>query len=102
MISHITLGVGDIDDAMTFYRQFMEVIGWDEKFATRRSPPGPWAGFHPAGADRPLADSGGQHPLPIPFPEVEEQQLRANLTDLVREDPEKAARILNQWIARAG
>lgn len=54
MISHITLGVSDIDDAMTFYRQFMEVIGWEEKFATRRTPPGPWAGFRPAGAPGPL------------------------------------------------
>ena len=54
MISHITLGVPDLDRAMTFYRQFMEVLGWDEKFATRRSPPGPWAGWHPAGAERPL------------------------------------------------
>ena len=54
MIAHVTLGIGDIDDAMTFYRQFMEVLGWEEKFATRRSPPGPWAGFRPVGADRPL------------------------------------------------
>ncbi|GKY90198.1 VOC family protein [Sinisalibacter aestuarii] len=54
MIASVTLGVSDIDDAMTFYRQFMEVIGWDEKFATRRSPPGPWAGWHPLGAAGPL------------------------------------------------
>lgn len=54
MISHVTLGVSDIDDAMTFYRQFMEVVGWEEKFATRRVPPGPWAGFRPIGAARPL------------------------------------------------
>ncbi|MCB1356978.1 MAG: VOC family protein [Maritimibacter sp.] len=54
MISHVTLGIGDIDAAMTFYRQLMEGLGWEEKFATRRSPPGPWAGFHPAGSDRPL------------------------------------------------
>ena len=50
MFSHVTVGVGDIDAAMTFYRQFMEVLGWEEKFATRRSPPGPWAGFRPEGA----------------------------------------------------
>lgn len=54
MFSHVTIGVSDIDDAMTFYRQFMEVLGWEEKFATRRNPPGPWAGFHPAGASAPL------------------------------------------------
>lgn len=54
MISHVTLGIGDIDDAMTFYRQFMEVLGWEEKFATRRSPPGPWAGFRPQDAEGPL------------------------------------------------
>lgn len=54
MIASVTLGVPDLDRAMTFYRQFMEVIGWEEKFATRRSPPGPWAGFHPIGADGPL------------------------------------------------
>lgn len=54
MIASVTLGVGDIDAAMTFYRQFMEVVGWEEKFATRRSPPGPWAGFRPEGADGPL------------------------------------------------
>ena len=54
MIASITLGVPDLDRAMTFYRQFMEAVGWDEKFATRRSPPGPWAGFHPLGCDGPL------------------------------------------------
>lgn len=54
MLSHVTFGVSNIDDAMTFYRQWMEVIGWDEKFATRRNPPGPWAGWHPLGADTPL------------------------------------------------
>lgn len=54
MIASVTLGVPDLDRAMTFYRQFMEAIGWDEKFATRRSPPGPWAGFHPLGCDGPL------------------------------------------------
>lgn len=52
--------------------------------------------------DPPLAEVGGPSTVPIPFPEVDEQQLRANLTDLVREDPEQAAKILNQWIARAG
>jgi len=54
MFSHVTLGVSDIDDAMTFYRQVMEVLGWEEKFATRRNPPGPWAGWHPEGAKAPL------------------------------------------------
>lgn len=54
MISHVTLGIDDIDAAMGFYRQFLEPLGWEEKFATRRTPPGPWAGFKPVGAARPL------------------------------------------------
>ncbi len=54
MFSHVTVGVSDIDRAMTFYRQFMELLGWEEKFATRRIPPGPWAGFKPVAAPRPL------------------------------------------------
>lgn len=53
-LASVTLGVSDIDAAMTFYRQWMEVLGWDEKFATRRNPPGPWAGWHPLGAEGPL------------------------------------------------
>ena len=39
---------------------------------------------------------------PVPFPEVEEQQLRATLTEVVRRDPDEAARVLSRWIARAG
>jgi catechol 2,3-dioxygenase-like lactoylglutathione lyase family enzyme len=53
MLSHVTVGIGDIDRAMAFYRPLMEALGWEEKFATR-NPPGPWAGWHMPGANRPL------------------------------------------------
>ncbi len=45
-------------------------------------------------------DDGHPPQMQIPFPDAEEQQLRATLADLVRDDPGKAAKILNRWIAR--
>lgn len=51
--SHVTLGARDLDRALAFYRPLMKALGWQEKFA-ERTPPGPWAGWQPAGHDRPL------------------------------------------------
>lgn len=56
---------------------------------------------------RPIpGESPGTHTVghnePVPFPEVEEQQLRTTLTEVVRRDPDEAARVLSRWIARAG
>lgn len=34
--------------------------------------------------------------------EAEEEKLRATLTDLVRQDPDRAAQVLHRWIERAG
>lgn len=53
MISHVTVGINDIDRAVAFYRPLMEALGWEEKFATRAAP-GPWAGWKLPDADRPL------------------------------------------------
>lgn len=53
MLSHVTVGITDIDRAVAFYRPLMEALGWEEAFATR-NPPGPWAGWKPPGAERPL------------------------------------------------
>ena len=53
MLSHVTVGISDIDRALGFHRPLMETLGWEEKFATR-NPPGPWAGWKLPDADRPL------------------------------------------------
>lgn len=53
MLSHVTVGVSDIDRAVGFYRPLMEALGWEEKFASR-NPPGPWAGWVKPGAARPI------------------------------------------------
>jgi flagellar biosynthesis/type III secretory pathway M-ring protein FliF/YscJ len=69
---------------------------------------------HTLGRPGPASSRGGAFPEDLakeddltathslPYPDAEEQQLRATLTDLVRKDPDQAARILNRWIARAG
>ena len=53
MLSHVTVGIRDIDRGVAFYRPLMEALGWEEKFATRAAP-GPWAGWKMPGAERPL------------------------------------------------
>jgi flagellar biosynthesis/type III secretory pathway M-ring protein FliF/YscJ len=41
-------------------------------------------------------------PAPIDTDPVDEEQLRATLAELVRQNPDQAAQMLNQWMARAG
>jgi catechol 2,3-dioxygenase-like lactoylglutathione lyase family enzyme len=65
--SHVTLGIADIDHALGFYRPFMKVLGWEERFASS-TPPDLWAGWQVPGRDRPLfvvaAPFDGNAPAP--------------------------------------
>src|SRR5215475_1331204 len=51
MLSHITIGIGDFERALAFYRPLMEILGYPLRFA---DPEKSWAAWKPAIADRPL------------------------------------------------
>jgi lactoylglutathione lyase len=51
MFSHLFLGVSDFERALAFYRPLMALLGNEERFC---DPSRPWAGWQPAGQDRPL------------------------------------------------
>lgn len=51
MLSHVHIGVHDFDRAMAFYSAVMGALGWRLKFT---DPGRTWAGWQPAGQERPL------------------------------------------------
>ncbi len=51
MFSHIHIGVSDFERSFAFYTQIMSLLFYPLKFVERDVP---WAGWKPAGADRPL------------------------------------------------
>jgi lactoylglutathione lyase len=51
MFSHLFLGVGDFERALAFYRPLMALLGNEARFCDLSRP---WAGWQPAGRDRPL------------------------------------------------
>jgi catechol 2,3-dioxygenase-like lactoylglutathione lyase family enzyme len=57
-ISHIHIGVNDLDRALHFYSAVLETLGWRLTFVDRRRQ---WAGWRPAGAERPLILVGRPH-----------------------------------------
>lgn len=51
MLSHVHVGVEDLDRALAFYSVLLPMLGWRLKFVDEdRS----WAGWQPADAERPL------------------------------------------------
>ena len=50
----------------------------------------------------PIHDELHKHSLAETDDREDEDDLRAKLTDVVRDDPDQAARILNQWIGKTG
>ena len=51
MLSHVHIGVGDLDRAIGFYAAVLEPLGWRPAFVDRERG---WAGWRPADVDRPL------------------------------------------------
>lgn len=51
MLSHVHVGTNDFEAAFAFYSAILPVAGWELKFVERERP---WAGWKPAGQDRPL------------------------------------------------
>ena len=49
MLSHVTIGVKDLDRALAFYVPVLAELGLVQKLSSRE-----WAGWTPPGADRPL------------------------------------------------
>lgn len=54
MLSHIFMGVGDFQRALSFYAPLMAALGWVLKFEGRSPQDKPWAGWQTPGASRPL------------------------------------------------
>ncbi len=51
MFSHVTVGIGDFDRALAFWRPLMAAIGAQERIIDAARP---WAVWQPAGGGRPL------------------------------------------------
>lgn len=51
MLSHVHMGTNDFGRALTFYSAVMPLLGWRLRFVDESRP---WAGWQPAGQDRPL------------------------------------------------
>jgi catechol 2,3-dioxygenase-like lactoylglutathione lyase family enzyme len=51
MLSHVHIGVRDLDRAVNFYGAVLEPLGWRPAFVDRERG---WSGWRPADADRPL------------------------------------------------
>lgn len=51
MLSHVHIGIRDFDRALAFYAAVLAALGWRPAFV---GPERPWAGWKPAGDDRPL------------------------------------------------
>lgn len=49
MLSHVTIGVADVERARVFYDPIFAALGWVPRFAEDR-----WAGWQPPREDRPL------------------------------------------------
>lgn len=58
MLSHVHIGVGDLDRAIGFYAAVLEPLGWRLAFVDRERG---WAGWRPADVDRPLVLVGLPH-----------------------------------------
>ena len=51
MISHITLGISDLERARAFYAALLEPLGWTQ---LTQSPDEGWAGFQPSNISGPM------------------------------------------------
>lgn len=51
MLSHVHMGTHDFGRALTFYSAVLPLLGWRQRFVDESRP---WAGWQPAGQERPL------------------------------------------------
>lgn len=51
MLSHVHMGTRDFGRALAFYSAVLPLLGWRLRFVDESRP---WAGWQPAGQDRPL------------------------------------------------
>lgn len=51
MISHVHIGLPNLQDGMAFYGPVLQTLGWRRRFVDDVRG---WAGWQPAGAERPL------------------------------------------------
>lgn len=65
MFSHIFIGITDFDRALEFYSALMNHLGIENRFCDRSRP---WAGWHSAGADRPLLIIGSPYDEKLHLP----------------------------------